>query len=107
DGTRLHADGRLLPGQHLPRLPRERLPDVQDRKTELRGRGGTAEAVFPPVTEGRMRMFGRRSAKETNQRKRSCPPQSQDAAGLEEVRFPDPLHTPPTPRKRSPLAESS
>ena len=42
---RLHADGRLLPGQHLPGFSHQRLSDVQDRQTELRGRSGNAEAV--------------------------------------------------------------
>ena len=31
DGLRLHADRRVLPGEHLPGLPHQRLPDVQDR----------------------------------------------------------------------------
>src|ERR1700677_3253746 len=43
---RLHADRRLLPGQHLPRFSHQRLSDVQVGEVELRRRSGTPEAVY-------------------------------------------------------------
>src|SRR5581483_6693805 len=44
-GTRLHADGRVLPGEHLPGLPHQRLPDVQAGEAQLRRGCGDAEAL--------------------------------------------------------------
>src|SRR5262249_55724680 len=46
---RLHADRRVLPGEHLPGLPHQRLPDVQAGEVELRRGGGNPEAVSDRV----------------------------------------------------------
>ena len=42
---RLHADRRLLSGQHLPRFSDQRLSDVQDRQAELCGGSGDSPEV--------------------------------------------------------------
>ena len=47
---RLHADRRLLPGQHLPRLPHQRLSDVQARQAQLRGRAPRSQSATCPAS---------------------------------------------------------
>src|SRR5205807_754221 len=42
---RLHADGRVLPGEHVPGLSHRRVPDVQDWEAELCGGGGDTHEI--------------------------------------------------------------
>ena len=51
--VRLHADGCVLPGEHVPGFSHQCVSDVQDREVEFRGGGGNAEAVCACVTKAK------------------------------------------------------